>query len=647
MRLFFAWLRRRAPSSSVELGYRMLKRRRVAAFLFILGSILSSSSGLAFADSIPDEQWVTTTPTDVRTTPYLGINADGEGTGSGMGTSWLLGQEADGNTKDVSNITAHHICKSVNDPSCAKSKVFQYAATFDRCNATLTVDCVSSIEATSASGKKLEVKYLASLASVGSIPFEGSPDKGIPTGGSAQIVDIPEAPHPGGTQYLVAVHSNGSYTVGADKAGVVSFYVRISAIKMTSGLPAGTDMKGLIDLSETVRPGLKLGKEIVPNDALPKSCLVYSQKEDVCASPFQMPLDVNFKVSLKTSINVQGWFHGRVSKASSTFSVDKDNIASITFSGNPVVVPTFSVWYKKADLPAKIAAYNSASKKPLSGRQYGGNSSGSAISTDYISLLRIPHDFVQDEIDELNVWMAASGDKAAASPTRWIFQSIAVSADPNAGRATDNQSQPAGGQQPPAGGQQPPAGGQSGGQKVPPEIACYKNYAGKFLGVVSTNATQYISGPPTYDAATETLDYKVAAPHYLADGSTFQGTYNLEINETLARCIYGFSDAPISATVSVIGVDGENKVATTLVSSSGGFLRLSASGFTFSNPIIKVKLTQKGTSTVSSAKPAAPSALAKPAPVALVKSITCAKGKLTKKVSGTAPKCPSGYSQKK
>jgi hypothetical protein len=143
------------------------------------------------------------------------------------------------------------------------------------------------------------------------------------------------------------------------------------------------------------------------------------------------------------------------------------------------------------------------------------------------------------------------------------------------------------------------------------------------------------------------LDYKVAAPHYLADGSTFQGTYNLEINETLARCIYGFSDAPISATVSVIGVDGENKVATTLVSSSGGFLRLSASGFTFSNPIIKVKLTQKGTSTVSSAKPAAPSALAKPAPVALVKSITCAKGKLTKKVSGTAPKCPSGYSQKK
>ena len=148
---------------------------------------------------------------------------------------------------------------------------------------------------------------------------------------------------------------------------------------------------------------------------------------------------------------------------------------------------------------------------------------------------------------------------------------------------------------------------------------------------------------------TETLDYKVAAPHLLSNGSVFQGTYNLEIDESLARCIYGFSDAPISATVSVIGIDGENKVATTLVSSSGGFLRLSASGFTFSTPIIKVKLTQSGSATATSSKLAAPTdtPTQKTKPIAVVKSITCAKGKLTKKVSGTAPKCPAGYSIKK
>ena len=146
---------------------------------------------------------------------------------------------------------------------------------------------------------------------------------------------------------------------------------------------------------------------------------------------------------------------------------------------------------------------------------------------------------------------------------------------------------------------------------------------------------------------TETLDYKVAAPHLLSNGSVFQGTYNLEIDETLARCIYGFSDAPISATVSVVGIDGENKVATTLVSSSGGFLRLSASGFTFSTPIIKVKLTQKGSSTAASTKPTSPAPTPSKKPAPIVKSITCGKGKLTKKVTGSAPKCPAGYTQKK
>jgi hypothetical protein len=30
----------------------------------------------------------------------------------------------------------------------------------------------------------------------------------------------------------------------------------------------------------------------------------------------------------------------------------------------------------------------------------------------------------------------------------------------------------------------------------------------------------------------------------------------------------------------------------------------------------------------------------------IVKTITCTKGKLTRKVSGTAPKCPTGYRAK-
>ena len=158
---------------------------------------------------------------------------------------------------------------------------------------------------------------------------------------------------------------------------------------------------------------------------------------------------------------------------------------------------------------------------------------------------------------------------------------------------------------------------------------------------MSTNATQYIAGPPTFDETAQALDYKVAAPHYLPNGDVFQGTYNLQISDTLARCLYGFSNAPISATVSVVSIDGTAKVATTVVKDSGGFLQLSAAGFTFSSPTIRVKLFQEATSASTSKTSSGTSAKTPPS------SITCIKGKLSKKVTGVTPKCPSGYSLKK
>jgi hypothetical protein len=167
--------------------------------------------------------------------------------------------------------------------------------------------------------------------------------------------------------------------------------------------------------------------------------------------------------------------------------------------------------------------------------------------------------------------------------------------------------------------------------------------------VVSTNATQYISGPPTFDATTQTLDYKVAAPHYLPNGKDFEGSYNLEISNTLARCLYGFTDAPVSATISVIGVNGESKVSTTSMKLVGDFLRLSAEGFTFSSPTIRVKLSQpSATSTTTAATTTSKTEVAAAAPTKVTKKvITCVKGKSVKKVSGTKPKCPTGYAIKR
>jgi hypothetical protein len=138
----------------------------------------------------------------------------------------------------------------------------------------------------------------------------------------------------------------------------------------------------------------------------------------------------------------------------------------------------------------------------------------------------------------------------------------------------------------------------------------------------------YISGPPSFNTASQSLDYKVAAPHFDDKGVANVGTYNLVISSEVARCIYGFSNAPISATVSILSSDGTSQVATTVVNEKNGWLYLSAAGYGYSSPTVRVKLTQTA------------------APTAKSVTITCVKGKVSKKVSGTKPTCPAGFKKK-
>lgn len=140
------------------------------------------------------------------------------------------------------------------------------------------------------------------------------------------------------------------------------------------------------------------------------------------------------------------------------------------------------------------------------------------------------------------------------------------------------------------------------------------------VGLVTTNATVYSSGPPALtDGA---LRYSVAALHLMPDGETFHGSYDLLVRSDYARCLYGLSNAPITASIEVTSEDGTEQVATTAVSESNGWLRLSATGFHFSQPTIAV--------TLKSSAPAK-------------KTIMCKKGKKTKRVTGIKPVCPTGW----
>jgi hypothetical protein len=110
-------------------------------------------------------------------------------------------------------------------------------------------------------------------------------------------------------------------------------------------------------------------------------------------------------------------------------------------------------------------------------------------------------------------------------------------------------------------------------------------------GIVTTNSTLYSQGPPAYSESTGTLDYQVASPHFLNNGTTeFLGEYHLLIREDVAKCLYKFSGSEVTSSMSVVS---EEPLAATLefdFEKEDGFYHFSATGFTFSAPVIKSRL---------------------------------------------------------
>ncbi len=169
---------------------------------------------------------------------------------------------------------------------------------------------------------------------------------------------------------------------------------------------------------------------------------------------------------------------------------------------------------------------------------------------------------------------------------------------------------------------------------------CLKS-SNEFVGLVTTNATALQFEPPSFENGS--LNYVIAAPHFQPTGQPYEGTYSLNIKSTAARCLYNFTNAPISATVTVLNEGGDTAITTSALTESDGWLKLNISGIHFSNPTIRIQLKQEVVAPT-------PSASATPTPTTVagkkLLSITCVKGKLTKIVKALHPTCPKGYKKK-
>jgi hypothetical protein len=144
-------------------------------------------------------------------------------------------------------------------------------------------------------------------------------------------------------------------------------------------------------------------------------------------------------------------------------------------------------------------------------------------------------------------------------------------------------------------------------------------------GLLTTNATAYVPKPPTWNSKDSSLTYQVAGPEFLSDGRTNRGSYLLALRNDVASCLWKTDLKNAKATVEVTNGDGTSgaQLATTTMSQRNGWLYFSASGFHFSAPTIKVKLTAPRMTT-----------------------ITCTKGKTSKKITAIKPTCPKGFKKK-
>lgn len=566
----------------------------------ILALLLLGAS--AKADSIPEYPQLYAGPINAGKGVVSYVSIEGS---TNIYRSALTGRVIQNN-----NLTNIGTCKSLSDGICASANRFNYQAVLSACDSTINIDCISGVDAIDSNNQTLSGTLSPTFLSTKDGSYTGDPGKNLPSGGQAPLVEIPGAPHAFGTKYLAVVRILGNGNENGNMF-MQELFIRLYAIKVIQG--TYNFNKDIIDLNTRNYAGSPNMNHDLGGD--PK-CVVNDNTQ--CAVPTDLPADKKFRISIRTSIAIPGWMHGKV--ANPEIKIEKiSNGYQTTITANPIVNPVLLVQKNVSELGSEFT-------KP-----YANNQTSSASDCDRSS---IPYDLAkctytvlvggydQQDFDEFMKWLPISDNTAFIEPTIWNF-------------IVDSQTKTVGNCQIP------------------------DNQIG---GIVSTNATMYLSGPPTWDSNAKTLDYKVAAPHFLSNKTVFQGSYDLAIDSKLARCIYKFTNAPISATVSIQSSDGSTQVATTIVKEANGFLYLFAKGFTFSSPVLSVKLigepipepvvqptptpspTETSQSSVTPTSQQTPKVVVTKKPV-VVKSITCISGKVSKVFKGSA--CPKGWKPKK
>ena len=533
-------------------------------------------------------------PGGAMTPGYYGVTFDERQPGLGELVSTissnLLPQER------VNGVGGMFLCSSMDDPECTKGSAINARLILPPCSTTEQKMC---IEALALSNGKTGMESAVLEREIASFTTPADPITGLPAGGGPSLWRAPSVPNKAGTNnYGVAVEvtyfqnreKQGAASKRSNPIDLKSMRVSVFPIEVKSGKYYPLETYKSVNSDGAATYGVRqTGSDYDRTE----NC-AWSEAGS-CGKYVDFAENTRVRLTLRMGSEMTGWLYGRMKDVNVEVTPLDTKFNKISIEGAPIAAPGAYGVIKKSELKnyPKIderirLSYGEFGYNEMinANDSRGGGYSPVGNFTDFAVFEPI----LKSMPDARAQWLIASG-------------------------ASVNGYQP----------------------QVTER--CFQDRT-KLLGIVTTNALIYENGAPEFKGGT--LNYKVAGLHHEADGVTLtRGTYDLAIRSETARCVYGFSDAPFQASISVIGSDGqEQTIATETIREDAKreWLFLSAQNFTFSSPVIKVKLTQEKKLTQSAPK-ITTKKVAK-------KSISCVKGKIIRKISGSNPKCPAGFKQR-
>ena len=534
--------------------------------VFVVLSALSPSSGSSAAiGSVVDDGWIPSTPPDV--VGYQGVSLMDRPDYTELASA-LRGwpNRTEGGWKS---------CSSLADANCRGVEVIEFSALLQPCATATSLDCISEFGVIGTDGTKIPAAFQRSFPAEAYNKYPADPSKNLPVGAPGGLWLLPSSAALADPLHFVRVSVLGTAKPG-DKFRYVDFGAAISAVTMgtrqcndflAAMTPNGCTPSDTPDIGNPL-PGYSGYWDNLANEQNLDCVMSGNPDRDTdtaeCALRRAMSTETTYYLGVRLTQSPQGWLHGRL--ADGDVAIDGvpgvPGAIELSVRGKPIRVPFVHVVMPFTDLPTDLKPkYSEKGSWPSSTGGSGYHTSFGLPDTDAKdgtrrNRLSIPPSYGPDGIAELQAWLPHVKDTATADRATWSVRTLR---EWERERTND----------------------------------CL-NDSDRLTGLVLTNATQYAGGAPVYNTAAKSLDYKVAAPHYMSSGELFKGSYQLMMRSDVARCMYGFVGDAIKATVSVLeSGSGETSTAVTTVAETNGWLRLSATGYTHSAPTIRAKIIER------------------------------------------------------